>query len=143
VKGRPLPAVVCEALEAFRAALDCLEVEHSIQPPGSYTILAKSRDVLLRELRRAQDACSGGAGLIRTELLFKKNYDAPLVLVTAEYRPPPTTEEMIERAHAYEHVRTMGDWITSAVAGLQEPADFAMVERFAEEALKMSARPGG
>lgn len=140
MKVRPLPPVVCQALEAFRAALDGLGVEHNIQTPGTYTMLAKSRDVLLRELRRAREACSGGVDRIRAELLFRKNHSAPLVLVTAEYKPPPTTEEMIERAHAHEQVRAMGEWIASAVASFQEPADFAMAERFAAEALKMSGR---
>ena len=143
MKTRPLPPVVYQALEAFLAALDGLEVKHSIQRPESYTMLAKSRDALLRELRRAQDGCSGGAGRIRQELLFKKNHPAPLVVVTAEYRPPPTTEEMIARAHAHEHVHLVGDWITSAVAAFQESADFVMAERFAEEALRMIARARG
>ena len=48
---------------------------------------------------------------------------------------------MIERAHAYEHLRTVGDWLGTAVAALQEPADLAMAERFAEEASRM-CRPG-
>src|SRR4051794_24046096 len=99
--ARPLPTVVCQALEAFRAALDGLGVKHEVQLPESYTILAKSRDVLLRHLRRAQEACAGHVSGIRHELLFKRNHPVPLVVVTAEYRPPPTTDEMIERAHAY------------------------------------------
>jgi hypothetical protein len=143
MKARPLPTVICQALEAFRAALDGLRVKHDIQPPESYTTLVKSREVLLRELRRAQDACSGSASHIRMELLFKKNHPEPLVLVTAEYQAPPTTDEKIERAHALEHVHAMGDWVTSALGGFEEPADLAMGERFAEEALRMSARANG
>jgi hypothetical protein len=117
-----------------------LGVKHALQPPTSYSALAKSRDVLLRDLRRAQVSCTGNASLIKQELLFRKNHEAPLALVTASYRPPPTTDEMIQRAHAFEHLRSTGDWIATAVAALQEPADFAMAERFAEEALTMIAR---
>lgn len=137
----PLPAVVCQAIDAFRAALDGLGVKHAIQPSGSYTVLAKSRGPLLRELRRAQGACSGSASLIRTDLRFRKNDPTPLVLVTPGYTPPLTTDEMIGRAHAFEHLHAMADWVTSAVAGLEEPADPAMAERFAEEAVRMSKTP--
>jgi hypothetical protein len=143
--AQALPAVICQALDAFRAALDGLGVKHSIQPAGSYTTLTKSRDVLLRELRRAQDACGRGAHDIRHDLLLKKHRAAPLaplVVVTAEYRPPPTIEQTIARAHAHENVRAMGEWITSAVLSHEDLADVAMGERFAEEALRMSVVAG-
>jgi hypothetical protein len=42
-KLEALPPVVCQALEALRAALDGLGIKYDIQAPETYTMLAKSR----------------------------------------------------------------------------------------------------
>jgi hypothetical protein len=105
----------------------------------------KSRDVLVRELRRAQERCSDEVSSIRSDLLARRS---PGISRTAkgmdlDHNVLPNVESMIGRAHDHERVCAIGEWVLASLCGLEDTQDLAMGERFAEEALRMARASQG